>query len=118
MKKLYSVFDSINNEFAQPFMLNNDTSAIDMFTKDIKNIARQNLAKFQEPDIKRYKLYLLCDFDNETGYIYSSSSDKYVNIVPTLIYDVEKDFDFTEFEDQLTENDKTRGLELQGGING
>lgn len=114
MKNLYSVFDSINEEFAQPFMLNNDSAAKDMFIKDIKHIATENLKKFSDPDIKRYKLYCLCSFDERSGLILIESN---VNF-PNLVYDVEKDFDFSVFENQIDENEKTRGLELKGGING
>lgn len=109
MKNLFSVYDSINDEFAQPFMVNNDSAAKDMFIKDIKHIATENLKKFSEPDIKRYKLYCLCSFDERTGIIGNESLDN-----PILVYDVAKDFDFSIFEKQIEENNKTRGLELQG----
>lgn len=109
MKNLYSVYDSINDEFAQPFMVNNDSSAKDMFIKDIKHIAKENLSKFSEPDIKRYKLYCLCSFDERTGLIEIEPLDN-----PILVYDVARDFDFSIFEKQIEDNEKTRGLELQG----
>lgn len=112
MKHLYSVYDSINDEFAQPFMLNNDSAAKDMFIKDIKHIAKENLSKFSEPDIHRYKLYCLCSFDPHFGTIITDSTDN--SIYPLLVYDVEKEFDFSIFEKQIEENNKTRGLELQG----
>ena len=116
MKNLYSVYDSINDEFAQPFMLNNDVSAKDMFIKDIKHIAKENLSKFSEPDIKRYKLYRLCSFDTHCGTIGIDESENL--FYPVLVFDVEKDFDFSIFENQVEENNSSRGLELQGGLNG
>ena len=116
MKNLYSVYDSINDEFAQPFMLNNDSAAKDMFIKDIKHIAKENLSKFSEPDVNRYKLYCLCSFDPHFGTIITDCTEN--SIYPLLVYDVEKDFDFSIFKEQIEENDKTRGLELQGGLNG
>lgn len=106
MKNLYSVYDSLNEEFAQPFLCNNHNVAKDFFVKDIKNIAKQNLQKFQEPDIKRYSLVMIGSFD------LSSGSVKPVD--PYVIYDVSKDFDFSIFEKQIDENNNTRGLELQG----
>lgn len=108
MKNLYSVYDSINDEFAQPFMLNNDEAAKDMFIKDIKHIAIENLKKFSDPDITRYKLYCLCSFNEYSGAIGTQ------NDYPILVYDVSKDFDFSIFEKQIDDNNKSRGLELQG----
>lgn len=105
MKNLYSVFDSLNEEFAQPFLCNNHNIAMDLFIKDVKNIAKQNLQKFQEPDISRYSLVMLGSFDLKTGRIKP--------VDPYEIYDCSKDFDFSVFEKQVDENDKTRGLELQ-----
>lgn len=110
MKNLYSVFDSLNEEFAQPFLCNNDNVAKDMFIKDVKNIAKQNLQKFEAPDIARYSLVKVASFDVFSGMVSP--------IDPTIIYDVNKDFDFSIFDKQIDENDKSRGLELQGGING
>ena len=107
MKNLYSVFDSLNEEFAQPFLCNNDNIAKDMFLKDVKNIAKQNLQKFEDPDIKRYSLVHIGSFDVNSGIITS--------VDPEIIYDVNMDFDFSVFEKQIEENNKTRGLELQGG---
>lgn len=112
MKNLYSVYDSINDEFAQPFMVNNDSAAKDMFIKDIKHIAKENLSKFSEPDINRYSLYCLCSFDPQFGTIIMDCSEN--SNYPLLVYDVSKDFDFSIFEKQIEENEKTRGLELQG----
>ena len=110
MKNLYSVFDSLNEEFAQPFLCNNDNIAKDMFIKDVKNIAKQNLQKFDEPDIKRYSLVKVGSFDLGSGIISP--------IDPYIVYDVSMDFDFSIFEKQIEENNSSRGLELQGGING
>lgn len=108
MKKLYSVFDSINCEYAQPFMLNNDAAAKDMFVKDIRRIAKQNLDKFHDLDINRYQLFSICDFDPESGCV--RCDDK-----PILIYDVAKDFDSSIFDSQIAENESTKGMEVNNG---
>ena len=110
MKNLYSVYDSLNEEFAQPFLCNNHNIAKDMFIKDVKNIAKQNLQKFEEPDIARYSLVHIGSFDLSSGSLEP--------VDPCVIYDTKKDFDFSIFEKQVEENNSSRGLELQGGING
>ncbi|WP_373718064.1 phage ORF5 protein [Jeotgalibaca porci] len=106
MKNLYSVFDSLNEEFAQPFLCNNHNIAKDMFIKDVRNIAKQNLQKFSDPDISRYSLVMVGSFDLNSGRVEP--------VDPYVIYDVKKDFDFSIFEKQIDENNKSRGLELQG----
>lgn len=120
MKYLYCVFDSLNSECAQPFMMNNDDVAIDMFIKDIKQIAKQNLAKFEAPDIARYKLIRLCSFNPDDGelssYNYSiHKDDDCVVFGNNLIYDVEKDFDMSIYDEQIKENFETKGMEVNNG---
>ena len=68
------------------------------------------MQKFEEPDIARYSLVYIGSFDLNSGRIEP--------VDPYTVYDVKKDFDFSIFEKQIDENNQSRGLELQGDING
>lgn len=74
MKKLYSIYDSVANEYSQPFMANNDECAKRM----IINSFSKNDA-FHSND---YTLFCLGSFDTENGVIVPIST--YVCLIADL----------------------------------
>jgi hypothetical protein len=61
--KLYSIYDKVANEYAQPFMVKNDAVATRVFA--------QAMSQGTPKNPNEYQLYRIANFDIESGNISS-----------------------------------------------